>query len=424
MVSNKMKARAIIEESDIMKVLMGPIVKSLTKKSKRLFRWYGSGLNNGERCEKFKQWIDNLGGHEAIEILCLDGSAFDSTQHKQIKEVLDHKYLVNEINSNVIDISKYCNINHVYFAAKNELKIVKGKVDGTKVKLTLDGTVGSGSMNTSNGNTTRSGSYVGFASEEANIIEGAHFYFECCGDDIIIFIKKSFTDNLIYSLWQNVYADKSGVKHGLGQIAKIIERFSSIEDAEYLSCNFIVNEYGNIKMIRKIDRLLQLLPWSRSVKSNRTDNMHKELTEYASADYMEMRSWMGDIKLFNIIATRISNYHKINYYVKNYQCWNDRTDTRDGLYHSYNASFTRWLERKFGIDSYQYHIMCQDIIKNNSKITYLDRIYKYTKLQQTNINKVHEIYKRVHNGKTYISISRIIEGFTNPNEITFGKIIQ
>lgn len=422
--TNKMKARAIIEESDIMKVLMGPIVKSLTRKSKQVFRWYGSGLNNGERCEKFKQWIDNLGGPECIEVLCLDGSAFDSTQHKQIKQALDHQYLVNEINSNIVDISKYCNIDHVYFAAKNELKIVKGKVDGTKVKLILDGTVGSGSMNTSNGNTKRSGSYIGFAADEAHLVEGVHYYFECCGDDVIIFIRKSFTDNLIYSLWQNVYADKSGVKHGLGQIAKIIERFSCIEDAEYLSCNFIVNEYGNIKMIRKIDRLLQLVPWSRSVKSNRLDKMSKELTEYASADYMEMRSWMGDIKLFNIVATRISNYHKINYYIKNYQCWNDRTDERDGSYHSYNASFTKWIERKFGIDKEQYHIMCQDIIKNSNKISYLDKIYKYNNLSQKSINKVHEIYKKVHNKKTYISISRILPGFTNPNEITFGEIQQ
>lgn len=408
--TNKMKERAIIEESDIMKVLMGPIVKSVTYKCKQIFSWYGSGLSNEERCIKFERAIDNLGGIDQVSFICLDGSAFDSCQHKEIKQALDHRYLLNELYDNILDVMKYAEPRHIEFGITNELKIVKGKVNNTSVELIIDGTVGSGYMNTSNGNTLRSGSYVKFAAHKANIIENVHFNFECCGDDIFIIIRRDKRDELVKALWKYIYAPKSGVTHGLGQIAKTIEITDNIFETEYLSCNLIINEYGKIKMIRKVERLMQLLPWSASVKSTRTDRVLKELSEFASCDYLELTSWSGDIEFFNTIANKIKQYHNINYNAKNYKNYNDRTDNRSGKQYRFNTSFNAFLRHKYKFTTEEISQLLVDI-ESGYMIKNLEKFYSYKRLQQKQINIPQDIYYTKYNNKTYFKVAEVIKGY-------------
>ena len=55
--------------------------------------WYGVGLSNEDRSAKFEIWVDDMGGEDNIDIICIDGSAFDSTQHRELLQTLDQELL-------------------------------------------------------------------------------------------------------------------------------------------------------------------------------------------------------------------------------------------------------------------------------------------------------------------------------------------
>lgn len=332
----KSKARAIIEEHDVTKVLMGPIVKRV-KDWHKTQPWYGVGFDNYERCILFNDWVEELGGPDKVDIICIDGSAFDSTQHSCIQEVMDSTILSTVIENHYSDIEAYANVDHAYIAALNRYKKVTGNINKsncnphkTTVNMFLDGTTGSGTMFTSDGNCERSSSYIRFALSMMLIKcnECKYMYMEdgfpafcryqVCGDDAIIFVKKEFTKLLEIYLKKYVYSEKAGVQHGLGQIAKsfIVCDFKTLYKAEYLSCNFMYVKTDEIMsyrwdkrsrwqnksthclyMVRKPERVLQLWPWSRSIKSTSAPKIISEIMEYAIADCKEMITWCKGIDL-------------------------------------------------------------------------------------------------------------------------------
>ena len=148
----KIKARCVIEESDFAKVLMGPLIQHLAYIQKNIFEWYGSGINAKTRSIKFQRWCDQIVDYE---VLCIDGSAFDSTQYAEIMEVLDKKLMRMMVDQHFSEICQYCNPDHILAFINNNVKIVEAKTKLCKMIFTIMGTVGSGEMNTSRGNTTR-----------------------------------------------------------------------------------------------------------------------------------------------------------------------------------------------------------------------------------------------------------------------------
>ena len=223
--------------------------------------WYGVGLSNEDRSAKFEIWVDDMGGEDNIDIICIDGSAFDSTQHRELLQTLDQELLKVIFKEFEHEIHQYCNPEHVYQIITNTRQLISGEVydrkddkiekdEKTKIQMWIDGTVTSGQMMTSCGNCNRSAAYIETAilghnkdNEEKLYTkqDGNHsnINFEVCGDDVIVFIAKNKTQDFIKALKKYVYADTTGIRHGLGQIAKTFDVYDKLNKAEYLSCSFL-----------------------------------------------------------------------------------------------------------------------------------------------------------------------------------------
>jgi transcription antitermination factor NusG len=352
----KIKSRTVIEQLDTIKVIMGPFISFVSKISKIVDQTYGSGLNFEERCHKFEKWIDILGDYVVV---CIDGSAFDSTQWEAIMLALDTELYDQLIELHKNDILQYCDVELLKLIIREYNMVVHCKI----AQFFKNGTVPSGKMNTSDGNTRRSSSYVRYGAMKANLIYGVDFFCECCGDDIIIFIKRKQASRLIESLEKFVYLkDNIDKSHGLGQIAKKFDIYDSIADAEYLSCYFLVNSCNKIKMIRKPERFLQLTPWT---KSNNQRDIHKSNIlnkELSLGDAMELMSWCGDIELYAEYAKMLARFggiHGIRENDKSYM-YSAKIDTRSD---SFNDAFIQMLYKKFNIDYGTYKSFL-NVIKN------------------------------------------------------------
>jgi hypothetical protein len=337
----KIKARNITAQEDLSKIIMGPIVESISNCQKRIDEGYGSGLNHQQRCEKFSKWHNSL--LDPV-ILCLDGSAFDSTQHKEILDILDVPLMLKFYQkfSLLFDQDPYS--KYIESILKNRDQ----KVYSKNFHYIIEGTQATGKMNTSQGNTTRSLLYIRYAASKCGLQEG-EWYMEASGDDTIIFIERAIKDKFIESLYEYVYSTADpleDVTHGLGQIAKKVDEFDDITGVEYLSCHLISNG-DEIVMMRKLDRLLQLSSWTykNNFKNpNKRDRLNKGLLV---AEGQNIKSQCHDIKLFNKMADmfiRLGDGHYSNSRDKEYHV--DRSDSR---FLTVNESYERFLCRFYGL---------------------------------------------------------------------------
>ena len=84
----------------------------------------------------------------------------------------------------------------------------------------------------------------------------------------------------------------------------MIEVFDDITEAEYISAHFIRNRFGEIFLVRKLDRFLQLTPWTLSINTPNINKMDNELDQYLKGDILEMLSWIGDIGFLKTLVER------------------------------------------------------------------------------------------------------------------------
>jgi hypothetical protein len=251
----KLKSRNISAQSPMAKALMG----FLTHTAMKLLHeqpWSGPGYNTEDRIRKFNWWIEQI-----PQCMCLsvDGSAFDSTQHKEILQMVDCYFLSKILGK----CSKY-----LYYASERDVKKIANQVEftvGTKYCIyKIKGTQMSGRMNTCVCNTLRSHLYIQYSKYKANLLKHPFIKHEVCGDDQIIFISKKLVDRYITFARKYVYVrEDAKIKYGLGQIAKIFGKYDKITGAEYLSMILIYDEtIGKVAMVRKIDRFMQLTPYT------------------------------------------------------------------------------------------------------------------------------------------------------------------
>jgi len=382
----KIKARCVIEEADEVKVILGPLIKYITGIKKRICNWYGSGLNFGERAEKFEKWIEKIPGYKVI---CIDGSAFDSTQHGEIRKGVDSFLLNNIIDNHLEDLSRYCTVSHLRFISNNVCKWITGKTRTCTIKALIDGTVGSGEMNTSDGNTTREALYCMYTAHKAGLKYEEDFFFETCGDDLIMIICETKYQLFIESAYKHTYVKalpdfKLGtekLKYGLGQVAKMIEVFDDIREAEYISAHFLVNKNGTIKMIRKMNRLFQLTPWTRSVKQVEQSAIQTELNGFLYCDAQEMLTWSGDIELLTKLANKWMSYipAKSSFNLDRYYNAHKYVNRVDRRLTDMNEAFLEHME-KF------YQITKEEIAKF---LRTLDKSTRFSKIRSSMIDKVY-----------------------------------
>lgn len=345
----KIKSRNITEQNGIIKVILGPLIDYISRNLKKFDPAFGSGLNMEERAVKFEQWTTIIPNYDVI---CIDGSAFDSTQFTEILKVTDEALYLRIIQEQYPQIANYCNVDDLIEIVTTHTQRVKSKY----CKYIVEGTIPSGSMKTSQGNTSRSAAYSRYIFHMIGATEKNDFFIETCGDDTIIIVDKFWTRFFIDAAYKYVYSDTMDKKnHGLGQIAKMIEVYPSIDglnadgkQAEYLSCYFLRNDHGQIKMIRKLDRLIQLNPWTQSnLKNNLKDEatLNKQLTK---GDGVEILSWCGDIEFFREYAAMlISLAGNVQAKQEAHHQYTIRSDSRSG---NFNKAFLIHIKNMWDIN--------------------------------------------------------------------------
>jgi len=385
----KVKSRNITEQHPMIKVLLGPLIEYVSHCLKIYDEAYGSGLSMQERAEKFERWIKHIPDYVVI---CIDGSAFDSTQFMSILRVTDEALYLKIILDQAPYIANYCNIEDLRKIVKNHMQKVKSRYCSYKIK----GTIPSGSMKTSQSNTSRSSAYARYILEMIGAIETVDFFLETCGDDTIIILRKMWVDAFKDGAYKFVYSstmDKK--KHALGQIAKMIEIFPSLtglnehgKQAEYLSCYFLQNKYGQIKMIRKLDRLLQLNPWTQSNQKNKLSDEYELNKQLAKGDGMEILSWCGDIEFLTHYALMLIRL--AGNVVEKYE-WHHQFSIRlDKRSHLFNDAFLEHVKNLWGITEWDICTVIKSMIRNTElygkiETSIIDKLWPtdFHKLKQT-----------------------------------------
>jgi len=264
------KTRNICNVSAFRKMLAGPVIYMLEKmvKINPFFEGYMSGLNYDDK-GKYLQNISEALGTDCIK-LDGDGKAFDSTQHIEIKRLVDD-YLYGAVIKKMKSSGR--SHNFPLFAIKaalmnHQAKIKMIKREGnrmrTLVTLTHEGTVHTGDMDTSLGNTLRMWCYIRFIEKMVGIplIGNKVSKRQVAGDDNSLYVNKRFYEiheQKIIAAYAKVFTTKmTGIKHGLGQVIKFLKK-GTISQGDFCSTNcFPVTREGrkSFRVIRIPARVL------------------------------------------------------------------------------------------------------------------------------------------------------------------------
>ena len=337
---------------------MGPVVESISRCLKENDEGFGSGLNFEDRGIKFSRWYSKL--INPI-ILCLDGSAFDSTQHLDILNIVDKSMLT------------YCFKHYIELypdilgseMINNVLSDFTQDVYSENFHYYIEGTQATGKMNTSQGNTVRALCYVRYACFKAGLIEGIDYFVEACGDDTIIFMEKDLINKFEETTFQYVYTKNNydvPTVHGLGQIARFIEKHDEISGVEYISCHLISDDNNNIVLVRKPDRFFQMTPFTINNKHKSVKKRDKLNMGLSRGDAFCIKAWCHDIKLFNEYANTLLRICDVKHHVIDYG-FHSYSEKKDSRHLKIWKHYKTFLYKKYGVtndDLKEYF----DVIKN------------------------------------------------------------
>lgn len=413
----KSKSRNICAQLPMGKILLG-IPCELGMDVLHSQPWCGPGNTFVERCKKFCNWIINI---IDCEVICCDGSSFDSTQHRLFIEEIDSYFLNRILDYNTYlfdyfdekDLRRYISQSQFFIFSKYDISY---RIQGTQL---------SGRMNTCLCNTLRSALYIKFIMYKIGILDKQEFNnFEVNGDDQIIFIAKVYVKKYIEYGYFYVYANKdSNQYHGLGQICKIFDHYPHITGAEYLSCYLLYDKERNkCWMVRKPQRFFQMIPFTFRVGLGKKQNVDYQRFKLGKEVVIGALNELKGIKLYEILLNQYSKLldRKINYLEKNYffhaktiRYLNSKINKEKAEYivkgrglqdfdEKFNDLFEEFLNKKFNINSddiIEYKIaveQCNDL-DGEIIVSLVDKFYP-------NIKSTHDFTKQVnslHIRKTY-----------------------
>jgi hypothetical protein len=406
----KEKARNVTAQNDRNKLIMGVVVDYLMKIMDKE-EWSGPSKNPLEKCNIFSKFMEDVVYDQIV--VCADGSAFDSTQHKRILEIVDcYAYkLIIENHPELFEIApkeifeKIC--YQTRFLVRN--KYISYEVEGTQM---------TGRMNTCQGNTLRSWLYVEYIKylmkKENPNIDLNRIKEMVNGDDQIIFMPKKYYELYVKIARKHVYADEDiPIKHGLGQIAKIFDKYEDITGAEFLSCIVLYNKNNNkFLLVRKIERFLQLTPYT----FNNNFKNYNRLREYNAlltiADAQNILS--GEpltifkkyaMKMYEIGLKEKEKFRpckKVNKAFNKYKEYVDLYKNKyKGIYygHEFDEIYEDWLYKTYNIDKddiEEFYELLEKVnefnfLDNNFQCNLIDKLYKID--YKNYINNYNEIHK-------------------------------
>jgi hypothetical protein len=408
----KLKSRNISAQSAMAKSLMGFLCDTGMKILHQQ-EWSGPGKNPNERCEKFEQWIKEIPN---CAVMSVDGSAFDSTQHREILEVTD-KYFLEKIRDNCSKYLKYMN----YIDLSRIISQIDFQVTTKNFYYKIHGTQMSGRMNTCLCNTLRSYLYVKYIISKMNNIHPELIKFEVCGDDQILFMPKFYIDKYIFYARKHVYTrEDEEVEYGLGQIAKTFDIYKNITGAEYLSTILIYDAVNDrLAMVRKPDRFLQLTPFTFR---NDRKRIHKFLylqNLLAISDYQNTKQDKYQLTFYRVYLEKMNelakkNLVKLRKYIKPKEIkqlrrivfteneshrYSSTNDTREKNIQDFDDLFEEFMFKNYGInradiESYVETVSNIKSINDKPQLLIVDKL--------NNITDYHQFYKKYYNINKHI----------------------
>lgn len=279
------KNRAILNISSETKFVMGPIVWFLEEIAAQHFPGYCGG-KNWDQLEAMltKNYKDGY-----TTTVQGDGSGYDLSQHYENKHIDRLIYTF---------IADNCNIHHVdpqIFKSVSTARYRKMKATYTKDgrmytlgNAIIDGTVFSGSSDTTFGNTLRMAIYNMFTLHKAGLEYEKDYRLICKGDDFCVFTKDAHLDyeKLYYKYWCQPIKkpwEHDYTPYGIGNILKFL-KVGDYSDFDFCS-TVCIPDYDKaiFKLARKPERMNPLNHYSRAALSMSKGELKQYYHEMAFA---------------------------------------------------------------------------------------------------------------------------------------------
>lgn len=291
------KDRNITAQDSCSKVIMSYITHLSAQIYKKNDYGYSSGLNFTQREQRMQFMISHFSDPVEIDI---DGSGYDSTQYDILKTIVDvpiYLYILKHLNKFELNVGAAAHI------LINQLQNVYNKV--VHNRYMVKGTVASGMMSTSDGNTRRSLSYIRFGLR--TLKEGIDYFVEALGDDVKIICNRSKADSIVRLLKDNVYVN--GLHNNLGQIAKYIN-VVNLDQGNFISTTTLVKN-GEVKFLRQFDRVLSSFAYSIKCVNFTSDisRMYKVFLLNISK-YYSIMDWCKGVEFYEKLAKYHLRYAK------------------------------------------------------------------------------------------------------------------
>jgi hypothetical protein len=260
------KTRAIANISNESKFVMGPVVWALESVATKHFPGY-CGNKNWEEMELYYKECYDRGFTNVIQG---DGSAFDLSQHNTLKYIdrLIYNYLADNDKIHHVEPEIFKTVATAQVRPLKAGYVVNGRIETLGLAY-VQGTVFSGSSDTTFANTIRMAVYNMYTMEKAGLIYDVDYQVKCKGDDFFVLTGRDMDwDAVYYKYWIKAIEDPMKYHYkpfGIGQVLKFLVT-GGYDSLDFCSTTVIPYKIGNeqlFKIVRKPDRMAYLSHYSR-----------------------------------------------------------------------------------------------------------------------------------------------------------------
>lgn len=305
------KARNISAPNVEVKHVMGPVIWQLEHIFGNNFKGYCSNANYGDLATCYEDNY-NLGRTATIQG---DGSGYDLSQKHEDKYIdrLVYDYLADTNKITHVSNEEFRLIANMRYRDIKLQTIIDGKYRNLG-KLTLDATVGSGSPDTTFGNTLRMSMYNRFVLEEIAGLTTDDYDIKVKGDDFVVMVNPMNTIDIEKKYYEFFVApdefdeekdDRKEIKSG--HILKFL-KIGGYEDIDFCS-TAVIHREGQFAVVRKIDRLVHLAHWSMKALSY----SKPQLCYYYKAISKSISAWAHDYYFYRDYAKAMMFQHDVLY---------------------------------------------------------------------------------------------------------------
>lgn len=310
-IDDSAKARNISAPNAEVKFVMGPVIWQLEYLFSKKFHGYCGGKTYQEMADYYQNCYEKGFDLSAQG----DGSGFDLSQLHECKYIdrLIYNYLVDNNYITHVDSEIFRSVS----CRRYRKLMLTALIDGVHKQLgymTLDATVGSGSPDTTFGNTLRMAMYNRFVLEQILKLTKDDYGLLCKGDDFVLLISKYYYNQLESAYYKfflkaeefdEVRDNNKPIKGA--QILKFL-LIGDYESIDFCSTN-VIHRNNTIVVIRKVDRLVSLGHWS--VKALQYSKPELALYYKALADCN--KAWANNLFFFEGYTRVYQKYHDVLY---------------------------------------------------------------------------------------------------------------